>query len=179
MLHFLAFRPKAPRLLVASSSMGDGKPLLRGQRGNQPKISEAVARKVIAKLRAGKTSVSGEAVRLGVYHATLRKAMRAILGDKEFTRIVVRGRRAELRKPKAPVQKPRRRPEAVKKKAADKPYMSAPSFSHVEGEWNCGRCGSEQIQSGTNGIGGAVLWCSCGWSAPIPRVQASAIIAAG
>jgi hypothetical protein len=51
-------------------------------------VSNREALSIIAKLRAGKSSIMAEARRLGVYHATLRKEIRAALGsEKEYAKL--------------------------------------------------------------------------------------------
>lgn len=52
--------------------------------GGPPVVSDKEVLSVIEKLKSGKSSVMAEARRLGCYHATLRKALRAQLGSKRF-----------------------------------------------------------------------------------------------
>jgi formylmethanofuran dehydrogenase subunit E len=144
------------------------------------KVSKSVALAVIQKLKAGKATVHGEARRLGVYHATLRKELRAAIGSKQYDKLFSRERKAPTKKepPKRKARPPRSdTPERVHRRELyrSKPYRkTVPTFSQVAGEFRCGRCGSDHLKAGTNGNGGGTLWCSCGWTRAIPRVRATA-----
>lgn len=52
------------------------------------KISPSEVHRVVAKLRAKTSSVFGEARRLDCYHATLRKAIREVIGVKEYDKLM-------------------------------------------------------------------------------------------
>jgi hypothetical protein len=149
------------------------------------KVSKTVALAVLAKIKAGKSSVQGEARRLGVYHATLRKEMRAAIGSKAYDKMVLRGRKPSIKSKPAsraapPVIAPkpaRRRAPSVTRIRRRTRYQSAGvvlAFSQVEEEFRCGRCGSDHLKPGTDGSGGGVLWCLCGWTRAIPRVRPTA-----
>jgi hypothetical protein len=171
---------------------------LDSHKGHERKVSKTVALAVIAKLKAGKSSVMAEARRLGVYHATLRKEMRAAVGSKLFERLMraKTGRRkprlypatstgpkhASQPKPRPasrpapsvttpPASMPAERYPSGRKRY---PKQTPPTFSHVAGDFYCGRCGSDHLKTGTDGNGGGILWCVCGWTRAIPRVRATA-----
>ena len=74
--------------------------------GHERAVSKKEALSIIAKLRAGKSSVMTEARRIGCYHATVRKALRAALGSKEYAKLGVEIRR--MRKLAASATRPRR-----------------------------------------------------------------------
>lgn len=74
-------------------------------------VSEKEALSVIEKIKADKSTVMAEARRLGCYHATLRKALRAAIGESAYAKLMS-GKKAAK---KAPV-----------KKAAKKPAKKAP-----------------------------------------------------
>lgn len=77
-------------------------------------VSEQEALSIIAKLKAGKSSgVMAEARRLGCYHATLRKAMRAAVGSKEYAELALADKsRHRKRSPRAKIP-PRRQSKPV------------------------------------------------------------------
>jgi hypothetical protein len=116
----------------------------RGRYGLAPKISDKVARAVIEKVKAGKSSVMVEARRLGVYHATLRKAMRAAVGAKAHAKVT--GRRCKRVTSTGPQQ--------GRAHTTPLPVVDDPT--------RCRRCG-EVLRYGTDGTGFVTAWCVCGW----------------
>ena len=56
-------------------------------------VREAKAREVARRLKAGTATIMGEARRLGCHHATLRKALRALLGERAFGAVMSGSRR--------------------------------------------------------------------------------------
>jgi hypothetical protein len=162
------------------------------QKGHGRVVSKKEALVVLAKLRAGTSSVTVEAQRLGVYHATLRKEIRAAIGAKQYDKLALNRKRKGRPTATTPAASTARRKLYAKKSASRPvPSLAAPStsrrrsryhsatvstFSHVAGDFNCGRCGSDQLKAGTDGNGGGVLWCSCGWTRPIVRVRATTLI---
>jgi hypothetical protein len=76
-------------------------------KGHERTVSKKEALSIIAKLRAGKSSVMAEARRLGCYHATIRKELRATLGSKEYAKLAdqVHHRRRRAPSPRGPRQR--------------------------------------------------------------------------
>src|SRR5689334_22187893 len=54
---------------------------------NACKLTDAQVREAAKRIRASKGTVSGEARRLGCYHATLRRAVRELLGAEEYDKL--------------------------------------------------------------------------------------------
>lgn len=134
-------------------------------------IDEQEARVVARKIEKGTGTIMGEARRLGVFHATLRKALRQELGATAFAALM-KGHRHRVLRSKHPTK--RREPKAPRLRQAPartNPNRTAPTFAHVEGEFRCGQCGDPQPKAGTDGNGQGILYCSCGWTQPIPRLR--------
>jgi hypothetical protein len=156
-------------------------------KGHERKVSKSVALAVFAKIKAGKSSIMAEARRLGCYHATLRKEIRAAVGSKEYAKQAIRGTRPRRRKSSKPLTKSKPASREPSPETAEQRYRreyrkrtprvtTVPTFSHVEGEFRCGRCGGDHLKTGTDGNGGGMLWCVCGWTRAIPRVRATATV---
>lgn len=145
--------------------------LKRRGRSGPPVVSDKDAREIIARLKAGKSSLKDEAQRIGCYHATVRRSLRAVLGSKNYAKLLGR----TTGKKSTPKPKAARSPAPVtsdRSPSGRKRYpKTAPTFGHVAGDFCCGRCGSDHLKPGTDGNGGGVLWCACGWSRAIPRVR--------
>lgn len=113
-------------------------------------VTEREALSVIAKLKQGKSSVMEQARLLGVYHATLRKAMRAAIGSKHFD---------AMQFPKRGKRKQRRRSKSVA--ASARVVAASPPVPQ-----GC----AHRFRAGTNGNGGAFVWCAdCGHTEPVER----------
>jgi hypothetical protein len=136
--------------------------------GNRKDGERAVTKKealaVIQKLRSGKSSVAVEARRLGCYHATLRKALRAAIGSKQYDSFMDTrpGNHGDTGNRK------RRRESAIStgpqpRSATANPPPAMDPFTR------CPRCG-DGLRHGTNGNGFTEVWCVCGWQEVIvPR----------
>ncbi len=100
-------------------------------------VSEKEALSVIEKLKAGKSSVMAEARRLGCYHATLRKALRAAIGEKAYDKLMAtkkeQGRKAAPKKAAGKKTAPARKRSAKKADApVDVPVASEPAIETIE-----------------------------------------------
>jgi hypothetical protein len=138
--------------------------------GRERVVTKSVALAVAAKVRAAKGTIMGEARRLGVYHATLRKAVRDAIGSAEYDKLVLRGRTTWIGRATTKRREPKA-PRLTQAPARCNPNRAAPTFAHVEGEFRCGQCGDPQPKAGTDGNGQGILYCSCGWTQPIPRLR--------
>jgi hypothetical protein len=146
--------------------------LLRRKGLPAPALSKSRVLSVIAKIKAGKSSINTERQRLRVGEGRLRNLIRATMGSIEYAKLVERKRKM-VTKPKAATPAPMeadRFPSGRKRS----PKQTPPTFSQVAGDFCCGQCGSPRVKAGTDGIGQAVLWCVCGWIRAIPRVRATA-----
>lgn len=115
-------------------------------------LSKKEVHAIVARLRSGRGSILSEAHRVGCYHATVRKAVRAAIGLREYGRLVA----------------PRRGPAKPTRKAPE------PSASRQRGQLapmadtTCD-CGLGTL-AGTDGNGIAVLWCpGCGYTERVVR----------
>lgn len=127
-------------------------------------VSEKEALRVVANIKAGKGTVMGEARRLGVYHATLRKALRAAIGEKAFGTLM--GGRAG--KPGRGVKPPPSRPTqsmlARRAVHSPRPEVLPPPPTPLG-------CTHSRTVAGTDGSGYAVLWCTdCDFVEHVQRV---------
>lgn len=76
-------------------------------------VSEKEAQSIFEKLKADKSTVMAEARRLGCYHATLRKSIRAAVGEAAYAK-VMNGKRG---KKGATKSTPKRKPATKKAEA--------------------------------------------------------------
>lgn len=136
--------------------------------GQPRKVTKREALSIIAKIRAGRSTIAEETRRLGVNYETVRSAMRDAIGSEQYAKLAIPRSRPGMGSKLTSPTKPSRK---------ETPYSShrkVATFSHVEDDFSCGRCGTPQLKAGTDGNGGGILWCSCGWSRAIPRVRATA-----
>jgi lambda repressor-like predicted transcriptional regulator len=154
------------------------------------KISDKQLRDTIARLKKG-SSIHGEARRLGCYHATLRKHLRALLGEDGFAALPLQRKKhytseqafadaiARVKAGGGIVAEARRigvSDETLKKRIrAHAPELLIPKVIHPgvnELPETCDR-DQQKLKAGTDGNGATILWCpACGHTERVKRQHA-------
>jgi hypothetical protein len=151
----LVLRGRRKRTAIGLVDMGGRRPKLAescrgGRHGQPPKISDKVARAVLAKIEAG-SSVQLEAQRLGVHHRTLRKAMRAVVGEEQYDKL--------FRVTTSGTKRREYRATSIGPAHVSQPKQPLPV---VDDPTRCRRC-DDVLRYGTDGNGLVTAWCVCGW----------------
>lgn len=121
-------KPQGGESTMATKKTSGKKSAPKGDsKARERAVSEKEAFSVIEKLKSGKSSVMAEARRLGCYHATLRKALRAAVGEAAYTKLM-NGKKGATPAAKKPAAKKKvaakKKPTAPRKRAA-KPVAPA------------------------------------------------------